>query len=211
MGLQWATALGAAAVVGGFTAQNVTIVYWLQSDVSSYAVLLLCGVTFAVFFTAAAGAFAARTGDWSVFTPSDEPREAERLLRVRAVAAARANAAAVRRARVARPVEARLAQPILEHAVRLGAVRRGEAQQRAALGAAARIAQGRARHVRAHAAQKVPAREAPDAAERRRRRVEQRAAAARQLREPRARDCGRHHARHARGVVRGGLVVAAAP
>lgn len=69
------TILAALAVIAGFTAQNVTIVFWLQSSVSSYAVLLLCGLSFAAFFALAALAFALRTGDWSVFRVSSDPAE----------------------------------------------------------------------------------------------------------------------------------------
>ena len=74
-----ATSLGAAAVILGFTGQNVFIVYWLQSNVSAYAVLLLCGLVFAAFFPLCALAFALRTGDWSVFQVSDDAWE-RRLL-----------------------------------------------------------------------------------------------------------------------------------
>lgn len=70
-----ATALGAMAVIVGFTAQNVTIVYWLESSVSAYAVLLLCGVCFSLLFFTSSLVFALRTGDWSVFQVSDDKGE----------------------------------------------------------------------------------------------------------------------------------------
>ena len=79
-GFSLVTALSALAVIGGFTAQNITIVFWLQSSVSSYSVLLLCGLMFASFFALCALAFALRTGDWSVFRVSSDPIESRLLL-----------------------------------------------------------------------------------------------------------------------------------
>ena len=71
------TVAGALAVVVGFTIQNITIVYWLEaSAVGAYAVLLLCGLVFSGVFATTALAFALSTGDWSVFTVSDDAREA---------------------------------------------------------------------------------------------------------------------------------------
>lgn len=74
------TILAAFAVIAGFTAQNVTIVFWLQSAVSSYSVLLLCGLAFAAFFALCALAFALRTGDWTVFRVSSDPVESRLFL-----------------------------------------------------------------------------------------------------------------------------------
>ena len=74
------TILAAAAVIAGFTAQNVTIVFWLQSSISSYSILLLCGLAFAAFFSLCALAFALRTGDWAVFRVSDHPVESRLFL-----------------------------------------------------------------------------------------------------------------------------------
>ena len=76
----FATILAALAVVGGFTAQNITIVFWLQSSVSAYAVLLLCGASFALFFVLTAIGFAVYTGDWGVFSVSDDKLESRFLV-----------------------------------------------------------------------------------------------------------------------------------
>ena len=74
------TAAAAFAVIAGFTLQNITIVYWLQSPVSAYAVLMLCGLAFALFFPLVSLAFALRTGDFSVFRVSDDPWESRLLV-----------------------------------------------------------------------------------------------------------------------------------
>ena len=74
------TSLGAAAVILGFTGQNIFIVYWLESDISAYAVLMLCGLVFAVFFPLCSLLFALRTGDWSVFSVSDDAWESRLLV-----------------------------------------------------------------------------------------------------------------------------------
>lgn len=66
------TALAAAAVIVGFTCQNIFIVWWLESDVTAYAVLMLCGLAFALFFPLCSLVFALRTGDYSVFSVSDD-------------------------------------------------------------------------------------------------------------------------------------------
>lgn len=71
-----ATAVGATALIGGFVAQNVTIVWWLQTKgISPYGVLLLCGFSFAGFFTLLALLYALVNRDWSVFSVSDDVYE----------------------------------------------------------------------------------------------------------------------------------------
>ena len=79
-GLSLPTIFAAFAVIAGFTAQNITIVFWLQSSISSYSILLLCGLTFSLFFALCALAFALRTGDWTVFSISSDPIESRYLL-----------------------------------------------------------------------------------------------------------------------------------
>lgn len=72
------TVLGAAAVIVGFVCQNIFIVYWLEASVvGAYAVLLLCGLVFSVFFASASLVFALSTGDWSVFRVSDDAHESK--------------------------------------------------------------------------------------------------------------------------------------
>ena len=79
------TALSALAVIAGFTGQNIFIVYWLErpagstDGISAFAVLLLCGCVFAVFFPLCALVFAVRTGDWSVFSVSGDAWESRLL------------------------------------------------------------------------------------------------------------------------------------
>jgi hypothetical protein len=81
MGLSAVTLLGALAVIVGFTCQNIFIVFWLEaSSVGAYAVLLLCGLVFSAVFAAAALAFALATGDWSVFSVSDDAHESRLLV-----------------------------------------------------------------------------------------------------------------------------------
>ena len=72
------TILGAAAVIIGFVCQNIFIVYWLEASVvGAYAVLLLCGLVFSVFFFFASLVFALSTGDWAVFRVSDDAYESK--------------------------------------------------------------------------------------------------------------------------------------
>jgi hypothetical protein len=65
----WAAA---AVLVLGFTTQNVTIVFWLESKVTTgLGVLFHSALTFVTIFGGAALAFAFVTGDWSVLRPSN--------------------------------------------------------------------------------------------------------------------------------------------
>jgi hypothetical protein len=69
------TLTGALIVIVGFTAQNVTIVFWTNAPISAYGILLLCGLSFATIFGLALLTFAFLTGDASALRVSDDPAE----------------------------------------------------------------------------------------------------------------------------------------
>ena len=52
------TLFGVLAVLGGYTAQNVTIVYWTDASVNAYGILLICGCFFGAVFGLALLGFA---------------------------------------------------------------------------------------------------------------------------------------------------------
>lgn len=70
-----ATLLAALTVIAGFTCQNVTIVYWTNSPISFYGILLICGLSFASIFGVALLAFAWLNNDLRALWPSDDPNE----------------------------------------------------------------------------------------------------------------------------------------
>ena len=69
------TVLGCLLLVLGFTSQNVTIVYWTESDISPYGILLYANVFFTLFFGLLLAAFAACTRDASALLVADAPRQ----------------------------------------------------------------------------------------------------------------------------------------
>lgn len=69
------TLLAALTVIVGFTTQNVTIVYWTNSPISAYGILLLCGCSFAIIFGIALLLYALIFGDMSALYVSDDPVE----------------------------------------------------------------------------------------------------------------------------------------
>jgi hypothetical protein len=74
------TLLAALTLVAGFTCQNVTIVWWLEStSATGLGVLVHSALSFVVLFSLAALAYARLTGDYSVFRPSDAAAECRLL------------------------------------------------------------------------------------------------------------------------------------
>ena len=69
------TLLAALTVIAGFTTQNVTIVYWTNSPISFYGILLLCGCSFAIIFGIALFFYALIYQDFSALYVSDDPIE----------------------------------------------------------------------------------------------------------------------------------------
>ena len=69
------TALGVLAVLAGYTAQNVTIVYWTDSSVNAFGILLLCGSAFGAFFGLCLLAFALVFRDSDALAVSDDAAE----------------------------------------------------------------------------------------------------------------------------------------
>lgn len=67
-------------VIMGFVGQNVTIVFWTESKVSQYGILVLCGTSFFLIFGILLTAFAIRNRDWTAFYPSDESVERKLFL-----------------------------------------------------------------------------------------------------------------------------------
>jgi hypothetical protein len=70
------TLLAALVVIAGFTGQNVTIVYLLDSaPISPFGIIALCGVAFSVIFGVGLLLFAAVTRDASALAVSDDPAQ----------------------------------------------------------------------------------------------------------------------------------------
>ena len=69
------TLFGVLAVLGGYTAQNVTIVYWTDASVNAYGILLICGLFFGAVFGLALLLFALVFRDPAALAASDDPLE----------------------------------------------------------------------------------------------------------------------------------------
>ena len=74
------TIFAAIVVIIGFTTQNVTIVYWTEAKISNFGILILCGMSFFVFFGILCLLFAMYYDDWTVFHISDSSDAHERWL-----------------------------------------------------------------------------------------------------------------------------------
>ncbi len=69
------TFFAALLVLFGFTGQNVLVVYWTETNISNFGILLLCGLSFGLVFGLALLFYSWYFGDWEALKPSDDPEE----------------------------------------------------------------------------------------------------------------------------------------
>lgn len=74
MQLIW-TILAAVLVVGGYTAQNVCVVYWLSAPISPYGVLAFANLWFPLFFGLLLLGYAIIKKDIYVLLVADDPKQ----------------------------------------------------------------------------------------------------------------------------------------